>query len=64
MLPIACSTSTIGIKTSATDGAICEVLETPIDEAVGTMLEYQASTPPQVINGWTTVVKGFDAGCS
>ena len=64
MLLTACSTLGTGVSNTATDSAICEVLEKPIDEAVETTLEYSGSTPPQVINKWSVVVKGFDAGCA
>ena len=60
----ACSTLGTGTKSNATDSALCEVLEGPVDEAVSTTLEYAGSTPPQVVNKWFVVVKGFDAGCT
>ena len=56
----ACSTLGTG---KAVDSALCGELKFPIDVAVNTTIEYADRTPPQVINDWTTVVKGFDAGC-
>lgn len=65
MLLTACGSSvTERIKNKeASDGALCEELQNPIDKAVETTLANSSRTPPQVINDWTTVVKGFDAGC-
>lgn len=64
MLLTACSTSLTGSQRQvASDGALCIELQGPIDKAVATTLEYKATTPAPVVNDWTSVVKGFDAGC-
>ena len=65
MLLTACSSSiTERIKSKeASDGALCEELQAPIDKAVATTLANSNNIPPTVINDWTVVVKGFDAGC-
>lgn len=60
MLLTACNGSRIG---TSVDSALCEELKGPVDRAVATTLEYRATTPAPVINDWTSVVKGFDAGC-
>lgn len=51
------------LSREAADSALCAELEEPINKAVNTTLEFADSTPPQVINSWTSVVEGYDAGC-
>lgn len=65
MLTTACSTSGIdkALGNTSVDAALCTELKTPIDDAVSTTLKLQRETPAEVINGWTQVVRGYDAVC-
>lgn len=65
MLLTACSSSEIDKATDrdSVDSALCTELEEPINEAIDITIDYSDRTPAPVINSWTLVVKGFDAGC-
>ena len=66
LLMTACSISATdkAVNREASDGALCEGLNEPVDSFAASLLYYKKDTPDEVIIRGTRVVKGYDSECS